>query len=106
MLSCFDLKSDVTIDEFKQSINRFSVLMQELGLVESVEPLSRRQRHPVMDTATEHDQEYFFIMNFRDREQCDRAVDQIRCQKEPGETFHNSIISKITNDVFICWENV
>ena len=106
MLSCFDLKEGVTIEAFKDSLNQFTELMQEMDLVDSIGMLCQRQKHPIMDTDTERDQQYYFMMNFRNRAQCDLAVEQIKLKKEPGETFHNSIISKISNEVFICWEEV
>ena len=106
MLSCFDLKPSVTIDEFQQSIAKFTTHMQELGAVESISSIGRRQRHPIMDTDNDRDHEYFFILSFRDRDQCDRAVDYILPHEEPDETIHNAVSSKIANPIFICWEDL
>ncbi len=106
MLNCFDLKSGVTIDDFQQSLTRFTSHMRELGVVESMSPIGRRQRHPIMDTDSERDQEYFFILSFRDRDQCDRSIDFITPQSEPQESIHNAIQSKIENAIFICWEDI
>ncbi len=106
MLSCFNLESDVTIEEFQQSIVKFTSRMQEMGAVESISPIGRRQRHPIMDTDDERDHEYFFTMSFRDREQCDQAVDYILPHKEPEETVHNAMSSKIADPIFICWEDI
>ena len=106
MLSCFDLKPNVTIAEFQQSIARFTSHMQELGTVESISSIGRRQRHPIMDTDSDRDHEYFFILSFRDREQCDQAIDQIMPHEDPVETMHEAISSKIADPVFICWEDI
>ena len=105
MLSCFDLKTGVTIEEFSDALMRFTLLMEEIEGIESIGALGKRQRHPIMDTDSERDQEYFFITSFRDREQCDRSVEHIMSQSEPGDTIHKAMNSKITNAVFICWED-
>ena len=106
MLSCFDLKEGITIEAFQESNRRFTMHMQESGLVESVGPVGRRQRHPIMDTDEERNQEYFFIMTFVDQDQCDQAVNYIQSHTEPGDTIHDSISSKIENYVFICWQDI
>ena len=106
ILNCFDLKFDVTIDDFQLAIDEFTSHMQNVGLVESMGAIGRRQRHPIMDTDSERDQEYFFILSFRDWDQCDRAVDFITPHNEPEESIHNYVNSKITNAIFICWEDI
>ena len=106
MLSCFDLRSGVTIDEFRQSLDALTKHLQDIDLVHSTGPVGRRQRHPIMDTDSERDHEYFFIMSFRDRAQCDRAVDYIQPRQEPGNSIHEAVYSKIAEPVFICWEDL
>jgi hypothetical protein len=106
MLSYFDLKKGVTIDEFRTSNNQFGAHMLELGLIDSIGPIGRRQRHPIMDTDNERNQEYFFLMSFANREQCDQAVNCIQAHAEPSETIHDGISSKIENYVFICWADI
>jgi hypothetical protein len=59
-----------------------------------------------MDTDSERDHEYFFIMSFRDRAQCDRTAEHIYAHEEPGDSIHKSVFSKIRDEVFICWEDV
>lgn len=106
MLSCFDLKSGVSIEEFEGALLQFRLHLQELDLIASFGPLGKRQKHPVMDTDSERDQKYFFITSFRDREQCDQSVEHITTQSEPGKTLHNAMNSKITHAVFVCWEDL
>ena len=106
MLSYFDLKSGVSLEEFKEALLQFGLHLKELDVVESIGLLGKRQKHPVMDTDSERDQEYFFITSFRDREQCDRSVEHIMARSEPGNTLHNAMNSKITHAVFVCWEDL
>lgn len=106
MLMCFDLKPESTIDEFRQSIGEFTTHMKDIGLVESTSPIGRRQRDTIMDTDRERDHEYFLIMSFRDRAQCDLAVNHILPHEEPGETVHVAAYSKVESPIFICWEDL
>lgn len=106
MLTCFDLKPGCSIKAFSQSRDDFVVHMQALDLLSISGPVGRRQRHPVMDTDAERDHEYFFVMSFRDREQCDRAVAYIEPGDEPADSIHKQMYEKITDPVFICWEDI
>ena len=106
MLTCFNLKSGITIDEFQQSLLEFMTHMQKVDLVVSTGPIGRRQRHEIMDTDSERDHEYFFITSFRDRAQCDRSVEYILPHEEPGESSHLAVYSKVSDPVFICWEDI
>ncbi len=106
MLSCFNLKPEITVEEFRQSLAELSNHMNDSGLLHSTGPIGRRQRHPVMDTDDERDQEFFFIMSFEDRAQCDRAVEYLYQHEEPGESIHRSVFTKISDPVFICWEDI
>jgi len=106
MLTCFNLKAGTTPDQFQQSVVEFTEHLQGNDLIHSSGPVGRRQRHPVMDTDTERDHEYFFIMSFRDRAQCDRAVEHVEPHVEPVESFHESVLSVVSDPVFICWEDL
>ena len=59
-----------------------------------------------MDTDDERDHEYFFIMSFRDREQCDQAVELIKSFEEPDTSIHKAVYANISDAVFICWEDI
>jgi len=87
------LKAGITIEQFQKSNDLFVEHMQAKELVHSVGTIGRRNRHPIMDTDSNRDQEYFYIMTFLDEDQCNRAVDL-------------SIINKIENQTFICWEDI
>jgi hypothetical protein len=106
MLTCFNLKPDYTMDEFRQSVTNLTNHMQEIDLVHSTGSIGRRQRDTIMDTDSERDHEYFFIMSFRDRAQCDKAVDYLLPHEEPGESIHKAVYSKVRDQIFICWEDL
>lgn len=106
MLTCFNLQPGCSIDAFRQSRDEFVAHMKALDLVSNSDPVGRRQRHPVMDTDTERDHEYFFIMSFRDREQCDKAVAYIEPGDAPVDSIHKRLHEKIADPVFICWEDI
>ncbi len=106
MLSCFDLKPEISMDGFRQSLADFTAHLREIDLVDSTGPIGRRQRHEIMDTDSERDHEYYFITSFRDRAQCDRAVEYILRHNEPVESIHKSVYSSVKNPIFICWEDL
>lgn len=106
MLSCFDLKTGVSIDDFQKSNDRFILHMQKQQLVKTAGSVGKRNRHPIMDTDKASSQEYFYIMTFIDEDQCNRAVDCILSHNEPEDTIHSDIMTKIQNHKFICWEDV
>jgi len=106
MLSCFNLGSDTSVKDFQNAVDRFTQHLLQHQMLESTGPIGRRQRHPVMDTDDERDLEYYFIMSFRDRQQCDQAVAHIFERQEPGESIHSQVYKSITDSVFVCWEDI
>lgn len=106
MLTCFSLEPPATIEEFSQSLETYSSHMKSKDLLELTGPVGRRQRHPIMDTDDERDHEYFFIMSFRDREQCDRAVETIQAAGDPESSIHKAVYADIRDPVFICWQDI
>ena len=106
MLTCFNLKPEVTIDEFRRSVDDLTNHMRDNGLAHSASPIGHRQSDTIMDTDSERNHEYFFITTFRDRAQCDQAVDYILPHEEPGESIHKAVYSKVADPVFICWEDL
>jgi len=106
MLTCFNLKPEFTMNVFRQAVIEFTEHMQNNNLVHSTGPIGRRQSDTIMDTDRERDHEYFFIMSFRDRSQCDRAVEYLLPHEEPGEAIHEAVYSKVKDQIFICWEDL
>ena len=105
MLSCFDLKPGFVLDDFQQSLDSFMEHMRGFDLVEGRDPIGLRQSNTIMDTDDERDHQYFMLMHFRDRAQCDKAVDYINTHEEPGDSIHKSVYSKTENLIFICWQD-
>jgi hypothetical protein len=106
MLTCINLDPDVSIDEFQQCLDKFTAHQLESDLIHCTGPIGRRQRDTIMDTDDERDHDYFFIMSFRDRDQCDRAIACISRHEEPGDSIHGALFSKIKDQVFIAWEDI
>jgi hypothetical protein len=106
MLTCFDLKPGFTLDDFQKSLDDYTEHMRELDLVVDRGPIGKRVSDTIMDTDNEREHSYFMLMNFRDRAQSDEAVDYILAHREPGDSTHKSVYSKVENLVFICWQDI
>ena len=106
MLSCFNLKPGVKINDFKKSLVTLDEHLQDIDMIDSTGNIGRRQRHRIMDTDDERDHEYFFVMTFRDLSQCDRSIDYVYSEDEPGYSIHKAVWHKVDNPVFICWEDI
>ena len=106
MLTCFNLADGVTISHFDASLRQFSDALKRQGLLSSTGPIGRRHRHPVMDTDSERDHEYFFLMNFAGLAQCDEAVTQFQGGNTDMEPDHRELQTMIRDPVFICWEDL
>jgi hypothetical protein len=61
MLTCFNLKPNYTLDDFRRSITDFTEHMQASDLVHSTGPIGHRQSDTIMDTDSERNHEYFFL---------------------------------------------
>jgi len=106
MLTCFDLKPEISLADFQHSLSEYTAYMHGLDLVESNGPIGLRQSDTIMDTDSERDHNYFTLMHFRDRTQCDKAVDYIKTHQEPGKSIHKEVYSKVQNPIFICWQDI
>lgn len=106
MLTCFDLKPEVRIAEFRAAYMNFVEYMKNIDLVESTGPIGKRQSDTKMDTDTERRHQYFVILSFRDRAQVDAAYAHLRPHEEPAEAAHNAVYSKVRNQIFICWQDL
>ena len=106
MLSCFNLKPDVSAEVFAGSIDALFAHLREIGLVESIGPLCRRDSNTPMDTDDERDHEYFFVTNFVDKAQCDRSYDYILSHQQAGDAVHDAVYQKVVDPVFICYAEI
>ena len=105
MLSYFDLKKGCTLKDFKAALHRYSEHMQEIDLIAGIDPVGIRHSDTILDTDDDRDQQYFFLMNFRDVAQSDAAVAHIEAAVEPSATIHSDMLSLIENARFICWRD-
>lgn len=106
MLTCFNLQPGESIDVFRESLHELAAHLKERELLETLGPIGRRQRDTIMDTDDERDHEYFFIMSFADREQCDRSVEYMYREKEPADSLHKGAYGQIRDPVFISWLDI
>ncbi len=106
MLTCFNLQPGISIKQFQTALDELSERMVGLGLLHSTGPIGRRQRHPVMDTDDERNHEFFFMMSFADRQQCDRAVEHMSPRDGPDDALHRATYGKVRDPIFICWEDI
>ena len=103
MHTSFDLANGTSIEEFRDALNAFSELMIAKGLVVSTGPIAERCKHPIMDTDDQRSHQYFFVMSFADRAQCDAAVAHIQSAAADSDPVHKAVYANITDPVFSCW---
>ena len=106
MLTCFDLKADFKIGDFRAAYAEFVEHMKALDLVDHTGTVGQRQSNTILDTDGERDHQYFVTLSFRDRAQSDTAVAQILRNDEPTISIHKAVYSKVENPVFICWQDM
>jgi hypothetical protein len=103
MHTSFDLAAEVNIDDYRITLNQFSSLMKENGLIVATGPVLERCHHPIMDTDEHRGHQYFFVISFTDREQCDAAVRHIQASKADSDSVHRAIYRDIIQPIFSCW---
>ncbi len=103
MHTSFDLSPDVNIDAYRTTLEQFTALMTESGLMAEAGPVMERCRHPIMDTDDSRSHQYFFVISFTDREQCDAAVRHIQAAHPDSGPVHRAIYQDIINPIFSCW---
>jgi hypothetical protein len=106
MLVCFDLKPGVVIDEFRDSVSKFTEHLRGLDLAAGVSPIGKRQSDTPLDTDRERSHQYFVTMSFRDRQQSDSAYDYLKEHIEPGHSIHKAVNTRAANPIFICWSDI
>ena len=106
MLTCFDLKPELSIVDFQKSLDAFVEHMRVLDLLESNSPIGLRQTDTILDTDEEREHKYFMLTHFRDRAQSEKAVEYIEKCVEPGDSIHKEVYSKVQDPIFICWQDI
>lgn len=103
MHTSFDLAPEVNIDDYRILLDRFSELMKKEGLIIDTGPVLERCHHPVMDTDEGRKHQYFFVISFTDREQCDASVRHIQAAHPDSAPIHRAIYVDIISPIFSCW---
>lgn len=106
MLSCFNLKSEFSIEEFSLSLQDFADHMKNQNLIVSVGPLGSRDSDTPMDTDEERSQCYFFLTTFLNKAQCDKSYEYILRHTESGDDYHDGVFKKVEDPIFICYADI
>ena len=104
MLSAFNLKPGEDYEQFRKAYAEFVADILDAGIIESAGPLGHRVPNTPMDT-DDRDQKCFSVMSFRDRQQLDAAYVHIERRMRPATATHLDMYRRITNSVFLCWED-
>ena len=105
MLSSFDLKPGQELDVFQADYAEFVEDLVSAGMIVSAGPLGKRVADTPMDTDDDRDHSWFSIMAFRDRAQLDEAYAYIEARQHPSTKSHIRMYRRITNSIFLCWED-
>ena len=103
MHTSFDLAPGIAIDDYRKVLDRFTADMLDKDLIEGTGPIMERCHHPVMDTDEDRGHQYFFVMTFTDRAQCDAAVSHIKAGDTDSDPIHRAVYKDIICPIFSCW---
>lgn len=106
MLTCFDLKPNVGIGDFRAAYSDLVAHLQSIDMMAGTGPVGRRQSDTPMDTDGERGHAFFVIMSFRDRAQVDATYAQFLLRQEPTQSIHHKVQTMMRNPVFICWQDI
>jgi hypothetical protein len=103
--SSFNLAEGIRLEDYTAALQAFTVAMKSRNLLVDTGPILKRCQHPVMDTDDQRDHQFFFVMSFASRAQCDAAVQHILSADPDSDAAHRAIYQDIINPIFSCWEN-
>jgi len=106
MLSCFNLKPDVSVEAFTLSLKSFFDHMHSIEMVHSIGPLCKRDSDTPMDTDSERNHQYYFVTHFVDKAQCDHSYRYIAENHGLKNTQHAAVYQKVVDPVFICYDEI
>ena len=106
MLSRFDLKPEIAIDQFQKNYAEFCETMQTKGLIVETGKIGVRETDTPMDTDEEQAPMYYSVMTFRDRQQLDDAYAYIASLDHSAKPEHVLVSDAVMNPVFTCWRDV
>ncbi|MEM7195110.1 MAG: hypothetical protein AAF402_09180 [Pseudomonadota bacterium] len=105
MLSSFNIKAGIPIDDVVIAMQEFTDHLLNLDLITSADPIGRRDRDTILDTDDAREHEYFHIMHFRNKAQSESAVQFILSRQQPEASIHIGVYSKLEDMVFTCWQD-
>ena len=105
MLSSFDLNTNEDWNIFASDFDNFINTLKSTGIILGSDPLGHRVDDTPMDTDIERRQRCFSVIHFRDRAQLDSAYAHIQANTQPGTAIHLRMYRRLTNAVFLCWED-
>lgn len=105
MLSSFDLKPGQDVATLQADYAAFVADLKAADIIVAAGPLGTRVSDTPMDTDEDRDHTLFSILTFRDRAQLDAAYAYIEARQRPSADSHLSMYRRITNSVFLCWED-
>ena len=105
MMSSFNLKPNITVQDFETCLNAFARHMQSMSLIESVGKLCVRESNTPMDTDAERNQGFWFLTEFQDKDQCDRSYEYILQAEDYSKELHNDVYHKVTDAMFVCFSD-
>ena len=108
MLSRFNLKPDADLKTFeKHYISFFLSIFGQLDWLKQLGKLGERVGDTPMDTDSIDAQQYYVVMEFRDRDQLDGAYYYMENGSVVPEFFeaHEQIKKTVENPVFTCWQD-
>ena len=105
MLSSFDLKPGQDFAQFQADYTAFLADLRAADMIVDAGPLGARVADTPMDTDDERTQAYQSVLTFRDRAQLDAAYAHIEAAQTPSTASHLTMFRRVTNAVFLCWED-
>ena len=99
----FNLRNDVRFETAQRGLDELTDALVAANVMQSTSTISKRDRHPVLDTASNINSEYFTTMTFADRKEADAAVKLIYARIDTTDRPHESFIEMVDDPFFLCF---
>ena len=106
MLSRFNLRAGVPLEQFSRDYYQLVEQMRARGLVSASGKIGRRETGTPMDTDASDAPEFYAVMSFDNREQLDRSYAFLTDAAANQSTTHPSVMRAVENPVFTCWQDM
>ncbi len=100
----FDLKDGSDEGSFHEALENFAAHMLTEDFIVGWE-LGRRHPHAQFDNTTSTNA-YLAVMEFDNRSQADAAIAYIHEHKEPTQSLHSDVFSRVRDAQFLFYEQV